>query len=118
MWIFVDILGPQPDLVQRLYDQPPALRRIWRFVEEMQWLGNEALDLVARVEGTVRILEHDLHVAACASQLGVLLAGQRFADETDRAGGRPVERQDHAGKRGFATTRPADQRRRLPRPQR
>ena len=108
-------LGPQPHFVQRLDHKTPPLNGVRLFVEQMQRLGDQPLDLVARVERAVRVLEYHLHVAARAPQFRTFLAGECLAQKADSSCTRPVKCQHHARQRRFSAAGTADKRHRLAR---
>ena len=68
-----------------------------------QRLGQELLDPHAGVQGCVRILEDDLHVASQPPQLALVAGAYIATVELDLTGGRLDQTQDAARERGLAT---------------
>src|SRR5690606_15440096 len=77
--------------------------------EQMQRFRYQSLDLVARIEGTVWVLENHLHVAPGGAQVGFRPAPQGLPREADLAAARAVEGEDHARKGRFSAAGTADE---------
>ena len=73
-----------------------------------QRLGDDALDGLARVERTVRVLEHHLDVAARLAQFLARQLMQVAPQQLDTARGRRIQRHHQAREGGLARTRFTD----------
>ena len=66
-WMYLSAsLGLEPDLVERALDRGAARLAAGRGVEQVEGLGDQAGDPVARVEAAVGVLEDHLHLGAQA----------------------------------------------------
>ena len=99
----------QPDLMQRLVglgldlDAPARARETPGADEEI------AVDPLERIEGLERILEDRLHLPHEGHALAIRADARHVgAEEADRAVGRHRQIEDHAGERGLAGARFAD----------
>ncbi len=97
-------LGAKPDHLQQL--SHPCPRRV--MAVDRQRLADNGRDFVARIEGTERILEDDLHVAPAPAHLAVRQGKDVFALEDDGAAGGFNQPQQGARQRGFAAAGLAD----------
>ena len=89
-------LGPGPDAV------------------DLERLGDDLPDPHARVQGAVRILEHDAYVAPEAPEVGTARPGDVLTVEVDRPARRPDQSDEGSGERRLAAPRLADEAERLP----
>ena len=94
----VVVLGVEPDELHQLL---AACRRLRHAVDD-QGVGDDRPDTAARVEGTVGVLEDDLHVAAQGPHLLTAETGKVGAADLHRAGGGREQPSDQAGKRRLA----------------
>ncbi len=105
----------QPNQAQQ-FDHPfAALRPVGIQAIDVERLGDDVLDTLARAERGIRILEHDLDIAPAPAQRATAEAEQILAAERDAAGGRFGQAQQHASRGGLAAAGFAHQRQRLAR---
>ena len=60
----IGICGGKADTLQHVYRHGSALGRIRHRIEQMQWLGNDPADALARITAGGGILKHRLHPRA------------------------------------------------------
>src|SRR5690606_8883822 len=70
-------------------------------------------DLLTRIERTVRVLEHDLHLLAHFGRQAVTSDVHILAADLQLAGSLWIDHRENAGQRGLAATRFTDNRQRL-----
>ena len=78
-----------------------------------QRLAEHVADLLARIERAVRVLEHDLHLAAHLRRQPFLGDVDLLAVDEQFAGCRRIDQRDDAGECRLAATALADDRQRL-----
>ena len=111
------VLRREADIRQRGRDRRLPRGALRRIVEQMERLGHQPRDPVARVEAAVGVLEHHLHPRAQVARHG--LAGMhRLAVDPHLAALERVEPEDRAGQRGFPAAALADQPEALAAPER
>ena len=109
MDVFVRVRRRETHGFQRIGDAALALgsgRGI--AAEQVEGLGHQPVDAVARIEGTVGVLEHHLHLAT-GLERGAGGSDQGFPIENDRPALQRVERHDGAGQRRLAGAGLADE---------
>src|SRR5450759_2576804 len=95
------LIRPQADLLEQLGD-PLALLVARRHAVDGKRLADDIAGGHARIEGSERVLEDDLHRTPVRTQLGLAEMGDIAAVEADAATGRFDQAQDAACHRRFA----------------
>ena len=104
MRIALDRVPGQSHLAEQLEDAV-LLRPLAAEALHGERLCDDRADPHPRVERRVRILEHELQVAALAPEFAAMQAGHVHAAEGDSARVRLLQRHDHLADRGFAAPR-------------
>ncbi len=112
MRIAVEMLAAKADFQQHLHRLgAPFFRR--HIGVEQQRLCQYITDLLARVERTIRVLEHDLHLLAHFSRQPIASDVHILAADLQFAGSLRIDHGENAGQRGLPATRFADNCQRL-----
>ncbi|MCY1237838.1 hypothetical protein D9M72_505500 [compost metagenome] len=110
--VAVEVQVGETDLLQHRH-RPIATLVGGRIGIDDQRLHQDVADLLTRVERAVRVLEHDLHLAAHLRRHVALGDVDLLAFDQQLARGRRIDQSEDAAKRGLAATTLADDRQRL-----
>src|SRR2546427_7088514 len=102
------VLGREPDDPEKLVDPLLALRSAC-LVVDAEGGADDRADTFPRVQACIRILEHDLELAAQRPQLPRAQVLDASSVVLDFAGGRLEQTDDAASERGFPAARLADE---------
>src|SRR5207249_2080946 len=93
--VVLHLIRPEPDLLEQFGD-PLALFAPRRQTMNAEWLSHDVARRHSWIEGSKRILEHDLHRTSMRAQVRLAEMGDIQPINTDAAAGRLDEAQDAA----------------------
>ena len=106
--VVLHLIRPKPDLLEQFGD-PVALFASCRQTMDAEWLPHDVARRHPGIEGSERVLEHDLHRSSMRAQVRLAEMGDIQPIKADAAAGRLDEAQDAARHRRFAAAGLADE---------